>query len=88
MRWSTLTALLRRGRAVSWEIAREVHPNLEPGEELKARTHAAQNYLPHGGPAMLGTLANVAYGFKMRLGHDPAILDQICSAPKDKGIGE
>ena len=25
-----LTALLRRGRAVSWEIAREVHPNLEP----------------------------------------------------------
>ncbi|MBQ0895822.1 MarR family transcriptional regulator [Micromonospora sp. U56] len=25
-----LTALLRRGRALSWEIAREVHPNLEP----------------------------------------------------------
>ncbi|WP_435204439.1 MarR family winged helix-turn-helix transcriptional regulator [Micromonospora sp. bgisy143] len=25
-----LTALLRRGRAVSWEIAREVHPTLEP----------------------------------------------------------
>ncbi|MDO3700681.1 MarR family transcriptional regulator [Micromonospora sp. C28SCA-DRY-2] len=25
-----LTVLLRRGRAVSWEIAREVHPNLEP----------------------------------------------------------
>ncbi|MEU8298217.1 MarR family transcriptional regulator [Micromonospora sp. NPDC048909] len=25
-----LTALLRRGRAVSWEVAREVHPNLEP----------------------------------------------------------
>ncbi|MCM0676855.1 MarR family transcriptional regulator [Micromonospora phytophila] len=25
-----LTALLRRGRGVSWEIAREVHPNLEP----------------------------------------------------------
>ncbi|MFY1700909.1 MULTISPECIES: MarR family winged helix-turn-helix transcriptional regulator [Micromonospora] len=25
-----LTALLRRGRAISWEIAREVHPNLEP----------------------------------------------------------
>ncbi|MGC5017899.1 MarR family winged helix-turn-helix transcriptional regulator [Micromonospora sp. DT47] len=25
-----LTALLRRGRAFSWEIAREVHPNLEP----------------------------------------------------------
>ncbi|MET7706845.1 MarR family transcriptional regulator [Micromonospora sp. NPDC005189] len=25
-----LTALLRRGRAVSWEIGREVHPNLEP----------------------------------------------------------
>lgn len=25
-----LTALLRRSRAVSWEIAREVHPNLEP----------------------------------------------------------
>ncbi|MFG3705109.1 MarR family winged helix-turn-helix transcriptional regulator [Micromonospora sp. NPDC047670] len=25
-----LTALLRRGRAVSWEIAREVHPHLEP----------------------------------------------------------
>ncbi|KUJ49569.1 MarR family transcriptional regulator [Verrucosispora sp. FIM060022] len=25
-----LTALLRRGRALSWEIASEVHPNLEP----------------------------------------------------------
>ncbi|TDC32960.1 MarR family transcriptional regulator [Micromonospora sp. 15K316] len=25
-----LTALLRRGRAVSWEVAREVHQNLEP----------------------------------------------------------
>ncbi|RIV40702.1 MarR family winged helix-turn-helix transcriptional regulator [Micromonospora radicis] len=25
-----LTALLRRGRAISWEIASEVHPNLEP----------------------------------------------------------
>lgn len=25
-----LAALLRRGRALSWEIAREVHPNLEP----------------------------------------------------------
>ncbi|MGN9777836.1 MarR family winged helix-turn-helix transcriptional regulator [Micromonospora sp. H33] len=25
-----LTALLRRSRAVSWDIAREVHPNLEP----------------------------------------------------------
>ncbi|MFC0005853.1 MarR family winged helix-turn-helix transcriptional regulator [Micromonospora siamensis] len=25
-----LGALLRRGRAISWEIAREVHPNLEP----------------------------------------------------------
>ena len=25
-----LTALLRRGRALSWEVAREVHPNLEP----------------------------------------------------------
>jgi DNA-binding MarR family transcriptional regulator len=25
-----LTALLRRGRAMSWEIAREVHSNLEP----------------------------------------------------------
>ncbi len=25
-----LTALLRRGRAISWEIAREVHPDLEP----------------------------------------------------------
>ncbi|MFI7605534.1 MarR family winged helix-turn-helix transcriptional regulator [Micromonospora sp. NPDC049366] len=25
-----LTALLRRGRAVSWDVAREVHPNLEP----------------------------------------------------------
>ncbi|GAA4562490.1 MarR family transcriptional regulator [Micromonospora coerulea] len=25
-----LTALLRRGRALPWEIAREVHPNLEP----------------------------------------------------------
>jgi DNA-binding MarR family transcriptional regulator len=25
-----LTALLRRGRALSWEIAREVHPHLEP----------------------------------------------------------
>ncbi|MEH0935012.1 MarR family winged helix-turn-helix transcriptional regulator [Micromonospora psammae] len=25
-----LTALLRRGRGLSWEIAREVHPHLEP----------------------------------------------------------
>ncbi|WP_341719531.1 MarR family transcriptional regulator [Micromonospora sp. FIMYZ51] len=25
-----LAALLRRGRAISWEIASEVHPNLEP----------------------------------------------------------
>ncbi|WP_433531935.1 MarR family winged helix-turn-helix transcriptional regulator [Micromonospora sp. CA-263727] len=25
-----LTALLRRGRAISWEIASEVHPDLEP----------------------------------------------------------
>ena len=46
-----------------------------------------QNYLPHGGLATLGTLANGAYGFKMTLGHDPAILDEIGSALKDKGIG-
>jgi hypothetical protein len=45
-----------------------------------------QNYLPHGGLATLGTLANVAYGFKMTLGHDPAILDEIGSALKDKGV--
>ncbi|MCX4473934.1 MarR family transcriptional regulator [Micromonospora sp. NBC_01655] len=25
-----LTALLRRGRSLSWEVAKEVHPNLEP----------------------------------------------------------
>ncbi|WP_320065233.1 MarR family winged helix-turn-helix transcriptional regulator [Micromonospora sp. RTGN7] len=25
-----LTALLRRGRSVSWDIAKEVHPDLEP----------------------------------------------------------
>ncbi|WP_229399395.1 MarR family winged helix-turn-helix transcriptional regulator [Micromonospora okii] len=25
-----LTALLRRGRSLSWEVAREVHPNLDP----------------------------------------------------------
>ena len=30
-----LAALLRRGRALSWEIAREVHPNLEPGKNSK-----------------------------------------------------
>ena len=41
-----------------------------------------QNYLPHGGLATLGTLAC----FKMTLGHDPAILDEIGSPLKDKGI--
>ena len=59
-----------------------VHANLD----TQSTDHAAQP-CRMGGLACFSTLANVAYGFKIRLGHDPAILDQIGSALKDKGIG-
>ena len=39
-----LTALLRRSRAVSWEIARQVHPNLEPNAYGLLLSRFNQNY--------------------------------------------
>lgn len=46
-----LTALLRRGRTVSWGVVREVHPHLEPN------TYGLLLWLRRSGPTRLTDLA-------------------------------